>query len=211
MKDEFTAAPRRGTIVCYGDSNTYGYAPTYLYESRYPEDVIWTNRVAGGLPYRVLNYGVCGREIPHTDRPIRQVCHLLRGWSGEPRPVRLWIMLGTNDLLKHAHFTAEDVAARMETLLHGLCGETCVKDGTVRIRVIAPPRMRSGEWTIGDEERLLRESACLGEAYRSACSSVPHIAFTDATRWDIPLVYDGVHFSEEGHRLFAERILTEVL
>ena len=31
-----------GTIICYGDSNTYGYDPCVLAGDRYPEEDRWT-------------------------------------------------------------------------------------------------------------------------------------------------------------------------
>ena len=36
------------------------------------------------------------------------------------------------------------------------------------------------------------------------------IRFADAGKWDIPLAYDGVHFTEQGHRAFAARLLEEL-
>ena len=49
-------------IVCYGDSNTFGYDPK-SFSLRYPEDIRWTGllRDAG---YDVINMGMNGREIP---------------------------------------------------------------------------------------------------------------------------------------------------
>ena len=31
-----------GTLICYGDSNTYGYDPHDTNEGRYPKEVRWT-------------------------------------------------------------------------------------------------------------------------------------------------------------------------
>ena len=31
-----------GTIICYGDSNTYGYDPCVMAGDRYPEEDRWT-------------------------------------------------------------------------------------------------------------------------------------------------------------------------
>ena len=221
MAIPFRGAPRKGTIVCYGDSNTYGYDPTNLYEACYSEEVIWTNYLAGQSQWRVLNYGVCGREIPHTQRQILQVRRLLPEWlrdadspGGEPYPVEMWIMLGTNDLLKHAQFRAEDVAGRMESLLRGLYEEPCVQEGLVRLRLIAPPRMESGAWTFEDEERLLGESRRLGEVYGALAERLEaeglEIDFTNAAVWALPVAYDGVHLAEEGHLLLAEHLLKEL-
>ena len=32
------------------------------------------------------------------------------------------------------------------------------------------------------------------------------VAFGDTAGWDIPLLFDGVHFSPEGHHRFAEHL-----
>ena len=32
------------------------------------------------------------------------------------------------------------------------------------------------------------------------------VKFADARNWNIPLPFDGVHFTEEGHRIFAQRL-----
>ena len=123
-------------------------------------------------------------------------------------------MLGTNDLLKHAQFRAEDVAGRMEALLRGLYEESCVREGLVRLRLIAPPRMLAGEWTFEDPDRLIGESGRLGEVYGALADRLEAeglaVDFTDASAWDLPVVYDGVHLSEEGHRLLSEHLLKEL-
>ena len=36
------------------------------------------------------------------------------------------------------------------------------------------------------------------------------VRFADAGRWDIPLAYDGVHFTEQGHKAFATKLLEEL-
>ena len=36
------------------------------------------------------------------------------------------------------------------------------------------------------------------------------IRFADAGRWDIPLAYDGAHFTEQGHKAFAAGLLGEL-
>ena len=36
------------------------------------------------------------------------------------------------------------------------------------------------------------------------------IRFADAGKWDISLTYDGVHFTEQGHKAFAAGLLEEL-
>ena len=36
------------------------------------------------------------------------------------------------------------------------------------------------------------------------------LRFADAGKWNISLAYDGVHFTEQGHRAFAAGLLEEL-
>ena len=51
-------------IVCYGDSNTYGYDPCVPGGGRYAEKEQWTALVEAKTGIPVKNYGLCGRKIP---------------------------------------------------------------------------------------------------------------------------------------------------
>lgn len=153
-----------GTIICYGDSNTYGYDPCMMAGDRYPEEDRWTEILERETDWKIEDHGICGRCIPHTGSQIRFACEQLRDWQDMDAPVQLWIMLGTNDLLQERQFTAEDTAQRMEDFLKKIMAEPAVSDGKITLRLIAPARMEYGAWV--DEERLYLESRRLGEAYR---------------------------------------------
>ena len=71
----------------------------------------------------------------------------------------------------------------------------------------APPAMQEGAWV--DRPEFLTESRNLGKEYQRIARRVG-VAFTDASGWEIPTIYDGVHFTEEGHRMFAEKIREEI-
>jgi lysophospholipase L1-like esterase len=51
-------------------------------------------------------------------------------------------------------------------------------------------------------EQILTASAGLAAAYRTVAEKAG-AEFVDTARWRIPMTFDGVHFSEEGHRIFA--------
>lgn len=196
-----------GTIICYGDSNTYGYDPCVMAGDRYPKEDRWTEILERETDWKIEDHGICGRCIPHTGSQIRFACEQLRDWQDMDAPVQLWIMLGTNDLLQERQFTAEDTAQRMEDFLKKIMAEPAVSDGKITLRLIAPARMEYGAWV--DEERLYLESRRLGEAYRKVAERMG-TDFTDAGKWEIPVVYDGVHFSEKGHHIFAQKIQEEL-
>ena len=54
-------------------------------------------------------------------------------------------------------------------------------------------------------EALVEASMELNREYR-ALSRRLGVRFADAGMWNIPLAFDGVHFTQEGHSVFAERL-----
>ena len=76
-------------ILCYGDSNTYGYDPRSFLSDRYPDEDCWTTHLekAG---HHVLNYGMNGREIPYRPMAIESA---ITAFSAEQADLLL-IMLG---------------------------------------------------------------------------------------------------------------------
>lgn len=178
-------------IVCIGDSNTWGYDPRGFGGGRYPAAVRWTAQLDSLPQWVIHNLGENGREIPHSAFALRLLGQQLEALA----PLDgMCLMLGSNDLLCGASPAA--VAARMEDLFDRLGAYGAP------LLLIAPPRFCSGTWVA--EEGLIDASAQLAGLYRTLAQDKA-IAFADAGAWDIPLAFDGVHFTEEGHRRFAEQ------
>lgn len=183
-------------LLCFGDSNTYGYDPRSCFGGRYPAEVRWTDVLAKNMGWEVLNAGQNGREIPRRASELAQANQLLADCA----PLdALAVMLGSNDLLQHPALTAEGVAERMAVFLRHV-PEQCPPE---TVLLVAPPPMRRGAWVT--EERLLQESAGLAKAYAALAAELG-IRFADAGQWDVELLFDGVHFSPAGHRAFANGI-----
>ena len=178
-------------IVCIGDSNTWGYDPRGFGGGRYPAAVRWTAQLDSLPQWVIHNLGENGREIPHSAFALRLLGQQLEALAPMDG---MCLMLGSNDLLCGASPAA--VAARMEDLLDRLGAYG------VPLLLIAPPKFCPGTWVA--EEGLLGASAQLAGLYRTLAQDKA-IAFADAGAWDIPLAFDGVHFTEEGHRRFAEQ------
>ncbi len=178
-------------IVCIGDSNTWGYDPRGYGGGRYPAEVRWTALLDHLPEWWIVNLGENGREIPHSAFALRilgQQLAALGPFDG------ICVMLGANDLLCGASPAA--AAARMEDLLDRLDAYG------VPLLLIAPPQFCSGTWVA--DEQLIHASVRLTGLYRSLAQERGH-AFADAGKWNIPLAFDGVHFTEEGHAKFVER------
>lgn len=164
-------------VICFGDSNTFGYNPCA--RSGEPYDRRWTDILAEKTGWQVCNQGINGREVPEEPVSI-------------PADVDLFlVMLGTNDLLQLD--TPEATAARMEGFLSGADPKKVV--------LIAPPAMVPGEWV--QDEELVEDSRRLAKLYE-ALSSRMGLRFLNAGNWNVPLAYDGVHFTQEGQAVFAD-------
>ena len=168
-------------VVCYGDSNTYGFDPRSYLGDRYPADQRWPEILARQTGWTVINEGSNGREIPTAAPKLPANTDLLI------------VMLGSNDLLQGR--TAEQAADRMDRFL------SCLSSEAYSVHLIAPPLMEWGAWV--DNDTLIRQSERYTESLKELAAQ-RNIGFSDAGMWQIHLTFDGVHFTEEGHRLFAE-------
>ena len=179
-------------ILCLGDSNTYGYDPRSFFGDRYPSGDRWVDLLAHQTGWETVNDGANGREIPRRF----PVPYLL---SEAQSTDILLVMLGTNDLLQGA--SAPDAAHRMEAFLDQ------VLPHFRKVMLVAPPPMKRGAWVPRDG--LVAESIRLAEEYRHLAEK-RKIPFIDTRHWNIELTFDGVHFTETGHRTFAENLSKEL-
>ena len=192
---------RKRTVVFYGDSNTYGYDPRGFFGGRYDTDTIWTYRVAEALgdTWEVINEGMNGRCLPDAAYSLRYMDSLLSELSETDLFV---IMLGTNDLLMRLEPDERLPAGRMEQLLRHLKARAQCPV----IRVIGPPLIGSGETPDPDLVRYKEANIRMNARFRQLAEKY-EVMFADAAEWEIPLAFDGVHLSEEGHRIFADRMI----
>lgn len=181
------------SVLCYGDSNTYGYDPRSYLGGRYPESVRWTGLLnTSGL--EIVNEGENGRCIPRLAWEIETAADMVCRSKAEA----IAVMLGSNDLLQCPGLSAEVCAARMERFLAALLTKT---QPDLNALLVAPPPMSEGAWV--NDPKTLEESRRLAECYKAAAHRLG-IRFADAGTWDVSLAYDGVHFSEAGHLAFAK-------
>jgi lysophospholipase L1-like esterase len=101
------------TILCYGDSNTWGYNPAT--GERFSRDERWPGvlRQELGEGYEIIEEGLCGRTTVWDD-PIegyKSGKEYLIPCLETHKPIDLVvIMLGTNDLKRRFSLSALDIA-----------------------------------------------------------------------------------------------------
>ena len=179
-------------ILCFGDSNTYGYDPRSYFGGQYPAQHRWVDLLAQKLGCKAVNAGENGREIPRREGELQRFDLML---SNQKPLDLLLVMLGGNDLLQGN--SVEAVAQRMEAFL------TRIPLEKSQIVLIGPPRIKPGAWITDD--RLLEDCVRHNAAYHTVAEKLG-VRFVDATGWDIDVTYDGVHYSEKGHQTFAEQL-----
>ncbi len=132
------------TILCYGDSNTWGSDPET--GDRFPEDTRWPGVVRRTLGdgYHVIEEGLPGRTTVRED-PIegehKNGRAYLRPCLESHRPIDLvTLMLGTNDLKQRFGSSASDIAqgaaSLAEMALRSGCGPG---GGAPAVLLVAPP------------------------------------------------------------------------
>ena len=57
-------------IICYGDSNTYGYDGDTVIGGRFPETERWPELLGQMLGCEVFNCGLNGRRVPRFQRSL---------------------------------------------------------------------------------------------------------------------------------------------
>lgn len=174
-------------VICFGDSNTYGYDPRGYFGGRYDTDSRWVDILAVETGWNICNMGQNGREIPSAAPAFPDDTDLLI------------VMLGTNDLLQGR--SPEQTAGRLERFLSGVSMDRS------KVLLIAPPPVTLGTWV--PSPQLIDGSRTFAQLCRALAEQMG-IRFADAGKWDIPLAYDGVHFTEQGHKAFAAGLLEEL-
>ncbi|MFZ4768284.1 MAG: GDSL-type esterase/lipase family protein, partial [Roseimicrobium sp.] len=136
------------TILCYGDSNTWGFVPESITEAfprRHPRDVRWTGVLQRelGAEYHVIEEGQNGRTTVHDD-PInlhRNGRTYLPACLESHKPIDLVVlMLGTNDLKAMFGLSAPEIAAgagQLATVI--LRSDTGPHATAPKILLVAPP------------------------------------------------------------------------
>lgn len=192
-------------VLCYGDSNTWGYRPEtddrLIWEERYPG--ILSQKL--GSDYRVTENGLCGRTtcFDSTWEPYVNGLKEAEICAAVNAPIDIAvIMLGTNDCKDEYGAEADAVGQGMEQV-----AEVFERAGA-RIILAAPPVLRDlekspfySEFGSGAKEKSERLASCYHSlALRRGWE------FLDVETIARPGDFDGIHLDKEGHRRLAEGV-----
>ncbi|HCT91494.1 MAG TPA: hypothetical protein DF613_08975 [Lachnospiraceae bacterium] len=206
----------RKTVLCYGDSNTFGLMPDL--QSRYPYSVRWTGRLQRelGEKYYVLEEGLGGRTTVWDD-PVEMhkngKTYLLPCLESH-RPIDLVIlMLGTNDLKERFHVSSFDVGQSIKNLLGCIKGSASGPDlASPEILLVCPVPIRD-RGNI-DLQRMLGagfQKSLELDGYLAPLAEEMQVHYLNpGDRVEVSKT-DGIHYTEQGHRVMTALMKEKVL
>ncbi|MBQ6488726.1 MAG: SGNH/GDSL hydrolase family protein [Solobacterium sp.] len=204
----------RYTILCYGDSNTYGYVPAGG-GKRYDEDIRWPCRLQKllGNDYYVIEEGCSGRttDVDDPEAPWKNGMSGLLISLHTHKPIDLIIlMLGTNDLKTVFHRDAETIAAAAASIGNKALSYLSIKQESFpQILFLCPPHLyehvENGVFGGEFSRESYLVSLQLPEYYRKQADQNGFI-FMDTSRVLKPSETDGVHLTPESHAVLADEL-----
>jgi lysophospholipase L1-like esterase len=201
------------TVLCFGDSNTWGFDPAT--RTRFPPEIRWTGVLAESLgpEYRVIEEGLNGRTT-RWDDPIetdRNGLAYLRPCIESHQPLDLVIvMLGTNDLKQRFGLSASDIAQSAAGVADAAYRFANGPKGTnTAVILVAPPAVT----TLTDLDQLfagaVEKSRQFSHFYRLWAGRM-NLPFFDAGSVIVSSESDGIHFEADEHRKLGEALAGEV-
>ena len=204
-------------ILCYGDSNTYGYIPT---GGRYDEHIRWPMRLQEilGDGYTVIEEGFNGRTCVFDD-PVeggyKSGVKYLPPCLMSHNPLdAVVIMLGSNDTKARFGMSPMTIGQSMMQLVRVAKQYAVNEAGEIsHIIVAAPPQ-------ILDNLMQTRHAECFGEQAIEVSrglgpellrvSKLLRVDFFDAAPYAEVSRLDAVHMTAEGHLRLAEAMAEKI-
>lgn len=199
-------------ILCYGDSNTYGYIPG---SGRYDENTRWPMVLQKllGDDYTIIEEGFGGRTTVHDD-PVeggyKSGLQYLPPCLMSHNPIDLVVlMLGTNDAKHRFQLNAKIIANSNRILIDAIRQYGADNDGVApRILLVSP--IRIGENVSSTDmdifgDYAVRVAAGFPREFARVAAEA-NVDFLDAATVLEPSEEDCIHFTAEGHRALAEAV-----
>ena len=201
------------TVLCYGDSNTWGYSP--VDGGRYPRDVRWTGilRKDLGEEYLIIEEGLNGRTTVWDD-PIegyKNGKEYLIPCLETHKPIDLVvIMLGTNDLKVRFSVSAFDIASGAGVLVDIVQKSvTGPDDKAPQVLLLAPPSVARLTDFSEMFEGARKKSRKFAAHYRRVAQE-RECAFLDTAQVIASSNLDGIHLEPEEHTKLGRAVAEQV-
>ena len=193
-------------ILCYGDSNTFGYNPCDA--SRYDEHTRWTAILQNilGDEYEVIEQGMCDRTgIADNDKGLAFSAQKhFPACMFEVKEVDILVLwLGTNDLQFKYNLPLEKIEKGLEKLIK------IAQDNTEKIVLIPSVELSDnildGYFRCQFDNISVLKSKEMSKIF-TKLSEIYNLEYFDINKFVKPSETDGLHYDAEGHRIIAQKL-----
>ena len=200
-------------VLCYGDSNTYGYNP--LNGERFNSNKRWTGRLQSmlGRNYKIIEEGLNGRtttlDDPLDENRNGEEYFDVALKSNDPVDLVV-IMLGSNDLKKRFNMPVTDIANGAGKIVDKAINISKLRNKDhkpCKVLLVSPvhigKEIEASAYSDSFGGNTAREKSLeLAKCYEKVAKE--HGAyFMDAGFYVNPSHEDSLHLDEEGHRILA--------
>ena len=200
-------------ILCYGDSNTWGYDP--VTKDRFDQDTRWTGVLGKmlGSGYVIIEEGLNGRTTVWDD-PIEGYKNgrdYLIPCLETHRPLDLVIiMLGANDLKKRFSLSTFDIAEGAGVLVGVVQGSRAgTGQNSPPVLLLAPPPTTTLTEYAEMFEGAENKSRNFSGHYRRIAQKMG-CAFLDTATVIVSSPLDGIHFEAGEHYKLGKAVAAKV-
>ena len=193
-------------ILCYGDSNTFGYNPSDT--SRYDEKTGWTALLQAdlGSGYEIIEEGVCDRTgFVHNPKGFLLSAreHFPQMLSKKDNVDLIILAVGTNDLQFQYNITFSDIENGLKNLIQA--AQKKVKQIILIPPVVLNEKVLEGYFSFQFDNMGIEKSKQAGEIYNKL-AKLYNCRIFDINKFVKPSDIDGLHYDSISHKIIADKL-----
>lgn len=198
-------------ILCFGDSNTFGYNPENGF--RFSKDERWTGILQNlcGKNFEIIEAG-CNNRTCFRDNPEGEK---FTGYKALPKyleqkPDIVILSIGSNDLQRIYKVSEQEIRYGIENLIE--LTKKALPNSEILL-LVAPPItehvLSSGIFSFLFDRNSIEKSRLLGAIYEQVAWTYG-CKFLDLAPHVRPSTLDGLHYDINGHKKVAELVFDAI-
>ena len=205
-------------ILCFGDSNTWGYDPAT--QTRFPNNIRWTGVLQSllGDNFNIIEEGLNGRTTNVNEREehalgyyrdFRSSMDLISILIETNSPIDLLVvMLGTNDLKNNFNQSSNNISTNMKLVCEAIINNDYFNSKPIIL--VSPTHINESSPNLLDSFiGTTEKSKSLAKQYKKIADDLD-LFFVDASQSVKTNQIDGLHWDAMQHSDFANSIYTKV-